>query len=436
MFTDRRDAGRRLAEKLKHYKSCKGVLVLALPRGGAVTGLEIARAIGAPLDVLIVRKIGFPGQLELAIGAVSETGAVVLNQRIISYGGVSKKYIEDEISAQKKEIDRRMRLYRGGRQLEKVEEKTIIIVDDGVATGATMKAAIATLKEEKIERLIVAIPVSPLETADELRAMADEFVCLYTPSDFMAVGNYYQDFTQVTDEEVAEILKESEASKEGDKMAEEKQVKIPVDSVKLEGILTIPKDALSLVIFAHGSGSSRLSPRNRFVAGVLQKAGMGTLLFDLLTAKEDEVYENRFDIPLLTGRLKAATLWAKGQFETAKLKLGYFGASTGTAVALLAATDFGKEIKAIVSRGGRPDLAKDALGKVIAPTFLIVGGEDHVVIELNKKAYDMLKAERQLKIIPGATHLFEEPRALEEVARLAAEWFKKYFITEVKHTGI
>jgi dienelactone hydrolase len=213
-------------------------------------------------------------------------------------------------------------------------------------------------------------------------------------------------------------------------MAEEKQVKIPADSVKLDGILTIPKDARGLVIFAHGSGSSRLSPRNRLVAGVLQKTGMGTLLFDLLTAKEDEVYENRFDIPVLTGRLKATTLWAKGQPETTKLKLGYFGASTGTAVALVAASDFGKEIKAIVSRGGRPDLAWDALGRVISPTLLIVGGEDQVVIGLNKKAYDLIKTEKQLKIIPGATHLFEELGALEEVARLAADWFKKYLIAQ------
>jgi putative phosphoribosyl transferase len=213
-------------------------------------------------------------------------------------------------------------------------------------------------------------------------------------------------------------------------MAEEKQIRIPADSVKLDGILTIPKDTQGLVIFAHGSGSSRLSPRNRFVAGVLQKAGIGTLLFDLLTAKEDEVYENRFDIPLLTGRLKAATIWVKGQTGTAGLKMGYFGASTGTAVALVAAADFGKEIRAVVSRGGRPDLARNALGKVIAPTFLIVGGEDHVVIELNKKAYDLIKTEKQLKIIPGATHLFEEPGALEEVARLAAEWFKKHLIAQ------
>ena len=214
MFPDRRNAGLQLAEKLEHYKHRKGVLVLALPRGGVVTAFEIARSIGAPLDVLIVRKIGFPGQEELAVGAVSETGVVALNKHIISYGGVSEKYIEDEIAEQKEELARRIRLYRGGKPIEKLEDKTIVLVDDGVATGATMKAAIATLKEEKIERLVVAVPVAPQETAEVLRAMADEFICLFTPSDFMAVGDYYRDFAQVTDEEVAEILKESGVLKE------------------------------------------------------------------------------------------------------------------------------------------------------------------------------------------------------------------------------
>ncbi len=211
-------------------------------------------------------------------------------------------------------------------------------------------------------------------------------------------------------------------------MAQETQVKIQTDSVKLDGILIVPQDAKALVIFAHGSGSSRLSPRNRYVAGVLQKEGMATLLFDLLTTMEDEVYENRFDIPLLTERLKAATLWVKEQTDIGKLRTGYFGASTGTAVALIAAAGFGNKITAVVSRGGRPDLAGDALGKVGSPTLLIVGGEDHIVIGLNKKAYERIKAEKQMEIIPGATHLFEEPGALEEAARLAAEWFKKHLI--------
>jgi putative phosphoribosyl transferase len=195
-------------------------------------------------------------------------------------------------------------------------------------------------------------------------------------------------------------------------MAEERQIKIPSDSVKLDGILTVTKDARGLVIFAHGSGSSRWSPRNRFVARVLQEAGIATLLFDLLTADEDEVYENRFDIALLTGRLKAATLWIKEQPDTENLKIGYFGASTGTAVALVAAADFGKGIRAIVSRGGRPDLAGDALEKVLAPTLLIVGGDDRVVIGLNEKAYDQMNAEKGMEIIPGATHLFEESGTL------------------------
>ncbi len=217
MFADRMDGGIQLAKKLKHYKAGKEVLVLALPRGGVVTGFAVACAIDAPLDILIVRKIGFPGQPELAIGAVSETGAVVLNQRIISYGAVTGKYIEDAISAQKEEIVRRIKLYRGGSRIEKLDGKTIILVDDGVATGATIKAAIATLKEEKIGRLVVAVPVSPRDTAGELGAMADEFICLYTPSDFLAVGNYYRDFAQVTDEEVVEILKESEALQKGGK---------------------------------------------------------------------------------------------------------------------------------------------------------------------------------------------------------------------------
>jgi len=211
-------------------------------------------------------------------------------------------------------------------------------------------------------------------------------------------------------------------------MTEERAGKIQIDSIRLDGILSIPEDAKGLVIFAHGSGSSRLSPRNRLVAGVLHKAGMATLLFDLLTTKEDEVYENRFDIPLLTGRLKAATEWVKGEAGISGLKIGYFGASTGTAVALVAAADLEKEIKAVVSRGGRPDLAKDALGRVAAPTFLIVGGEDRAVIEFNNKAYDMIRAEKKLEIIPGATHLFEEPGKLEEVARLAAEWFRKFLV--------
>lgn len=212
MFRDRRDAGRQLAKRLEQYRGQAGVLVLALPRGGVSTGFEIACHLGAPLDVLIVRKIGLPGEPELAIGAVSETGAVILNERIISVYHVSDDYIRAEVSRQKSEISRRLELYRKGRGITGLEGKTIILADDGVATGATMKAAIATLKREEIKRLVVALPVAPPETAKELAQMADELVCLETPEQFMSVGGFYTDFTQVPDEAVVKMLREAEIS--------------------------------------------------------------------------------------------------------------------------------------------------------------------------------------------------------------------------------
>jgi dienelactone hydrolase len=203
-------------------------------------------------------------------------------------------------------------------------------------------------------------------------------------------------------------------------------VHIPVDGVKLEGSLVIPPQACGVVLFAHGSGSSRHSPRNNFVAEVLQEAGVGTLLMDLLTKAEDSVYETRFDIDLLTTRLERATQWLMEQSQSQSLDIGYFGASTGAAAALNAAATFGSSIGAVVSRGGRPDLAMAALPRVESPTLLIVGGLDDVVIELNQRAYERLKAKKHLAVVPGATHLFKEPGTLQEVARLAARWFTEH----------
>ncbi|HEX9725630.1 MAG TPA: dienelactone hydrolase family protein [Vicinamibacteria bacterium] len=203
-------------------------------------------------------------------------------------------------------------------------------------------------------------------------------------------------------------------------------VQIPVDSAALEGALAIPPDASGLTVFAHGSGSSRLSPRNQFVAAELRKEGLATLLFDLLTEREDSDYRRRFDIALLTERLKATTEWLRKNVETSTLPIGYFGASTGAAAALRAAAALGREIGAVVSRGGRVDLAESVLGEVGAPTLLIVGENDDAVLELNRRAYELLQGEKKLAVVAGATHLFEEPGALEEVARLSADWFKKH----------
>ncbi len=213
--------------------------------------------------------------------------------------------------------------------------------------------------------------------------------------------------------------------------AVENTVQLALGKVTLAGSLYVPAGALGLVIFAHGSGSSRLSPRNVFVARELQKSSIGTLLFDLLTTAEetvdDRTAELRFNISFLARRLLEATEWLKARPEARNLKLGYFGASTGAGAALVAAAEKGGQISAVVSRGGRPDMAEAFLAKVEAPTLLIVGGDDFQVIDLNKRALARLQSEKKLVIIPGATHLFEQPGALEQVAQLASEWFGGHF---------
>jgi pimeloyl-ACP methyl ester carboxylesterase len=203
----------------------------------------------------------------------------------------------------------------------------------------------------------------------------------------------------------------------------ENRVSIPVDDVELEGMLDIPGGATGLVVFAHGSGSSRKSPRNNFVAEVIRDRGLGTLLFDLLTEEEDRTRENRFDIPLLTDRLVAVTEWLRDRDATRDLNVGYFGSSTGAASALRAAARLGDDVDAVVSRGGRVDMASEVLGELRVPTLFVVGGADTQVLELNREAYDRLSCERELHVVEGAGHLFEGEGELEEVADVAADWF-------------
>jgi putative phosphoribosyl transferase len=212
-------------------------------------------------------------------------------------------------------------------------------------------------------------------------------------------------------------------------------VTIAAGNVQLAGDLTVPQEATAIVLFAHGSGSSRHSQRNQYVARQLADAGLATLLFDLLTAAEEDedrwTGKFRFDVLLLAHRLSLATKYVRDEPETQELRVGYFGASTGAAAALIAAAALSEIVGAVVSRGGRPDLAADALTEVTAPTLLIVGGDDREVLQLNREAYAQLRCEKRLEIIPGATHLFEEPGALEAVARLASAWFQRFLVERI-----
>ena len=267
--------------------------------------------------------------------------------------------------------------------------------------------------------MVLAVPVASRSALDSLRDVCDEVLCVESPEPFYAVGEWYRDFSQTTDAQVVELLRLAAA----DGLVRDEEVTIPSDGARLAGHLTVPARPVGTVLFAHGSGSSRHSPRNRYVAGVLNRAGLATVLVDLLTMGEELDRSYVFDVPLLAGRLDDARRWVSTQPEVASTRVGFFGASTGAAAALWAAAQPGCDVAAVVSRGGRPDLASPLLPAVTAPTLLIVGGNDDVVLELNRRAQAELRGESRLVVVPGATHLFEEEGALEAVARAAWDWF-------------
>ena len=414
VFTDRVDAGRRLGAALRPFADAD-VVVVGLPRGGVPVAFEVARALDAPLDVVVVRKLGVPFQPELAMGAVGEGGARVLDNDVLRSAGVGEHDLADVEQRERAEVERRARSFRGDRPRVPLRGRTVIVVDDGIATGSTARAACQVVRTQGAARVVLAVPVAPAGIEERMRPDADEVICLSTPRDFYAVGQFYVDFSQVDDTEVERLLAQANSSAA--------EVTVPAGPVQLAGQLTVPDGALGVVAFAHGSGSSRHSPRNRFVAAELNAAGFATLLFDLLTVSEERDRANVFDIELLSRRLLAVTEWLRTQPAVGALPIGYFGASTGAAAALWAAADPAAQVAAVVSRGGRPDLAGEKLALVRAPTLLIVGGADDVVIELNRQAQAQLTCVTRLEIVPGATHLFEEPGALEHVAQLACRWF-------------
>jgi putative phosphoribosyl transferase len=442
LFRNRRDAGQRLAERLASYRDQHPV-VLALPRGGAPVAFEVARELGAPLDVIVVRKLGVPFQPELGMGAVGENGVRVLNENVVRLAGVSNDELAHIEARERAEVEARARRFRGDRAPVPLAGRVAIVVDDGIATGGTARAALRVARAHGAARVVLAVPVAPSDSVRELSEDADEVICLATPEPFFGVGQFYDDFAQVPDEQVVALLDAARATTPqpvAAKVAEhvsddppvdphdqdprDEDVELREDSLRLFGHLTVPPDPSGLVLFAHGSGSSRHSPRNRYVARVLNQDRIATLLFDLLAVDEELDRRNVFDIELLADRLIAATTWAER--EVPGLPIGYFGASTGAGAALWAAAAPGVSVGAVVSRGGRPDLAIPRLAEVRAPTLLIVGGNDDVVVELNREAAQHLRCEHRIEIVPGATHLFEEPGTLDRAAALAASWFSRY----------
>lgn len=422
MFHDRTDAGRKLALRLEHVAG-PGTIVLGLPRGGVPVAYEVARTLHTPLDVLIVRKLGVPWHPELAFGAVGEGGVRVLNDEVIRSTGIAADQVAASEAREQREVQERIERFRPSARRESLHGRTAVIVDDGIATGATAKAACNVARLQGAKHVVLAVPLAPRNWAIENSDIADEIVVYDESLDLGSVGAYYEHFSQVDDETVEKLLREArEATFSG-------EVRIPASETEwMEGHLEVPFGARGMVVFSHGSGSSRMSPRNQSVAARLNSAGFATLLFDLLTPAESDDRERRFDLELLSRRLGATIPWLRSQPRLKDLPIGLFGASTGAAAAIVTATRGKGLIRAIVSRGGRPDLALAHLERLRTPTLFIVGSEDEDVLELNREAIARIGGPYSLSVVHGASHLFEEPGALDAVVDRAVAYFAEHLV--------
>jgi predicted phosphoribosyltransferase/dienelactone hydrolase len=414
-FKNRDEAATKLAEILAPW-SGEPPLVIGFPKAGIPMARTVAHAIGGDLDILLVRKIPHPLQPELTLAAVTEDGNVFLNPDV-AVPTELVRYIESEALAIVRGFQDKRLKYTGGHYVIDVDDRDVVLVDDGVATGTTVLAAAKQLREKGARSITIAAPVV---SADAARRLAQEGIvvrAVVQPEQFGAVEYYYDDFDL-----------DSEAEPSPTFHVESRTIKVEHGANILSAITAVPRRPIGVVVFAHGSGSGRFSPRNQFVADVLNRRNIATVLADLLTEDETLDRGNVFDIELLARRVLELTEWAANDEKLGGLPIGYFGASTGAGAALKAAARSARPVHAVVSRGGRPDLAKGDLRVVASPTLLIVGGEDGVVIDLNKEALAEIPGQKRMAIVNGAGHLFSEPGALEEVSELAADWFESHFL--------
>jgi putative phosphoribosyl transferase len=441
LYADRAAAGKAVATAvaaLGDVTRRRDVVVLGLPRGGIPVARAVADQLGAPLEAIVARKLGVPGLGEVAFGAIAEGRREIVEDSVRWYLGLPRRVVAPIVVRERRELDRRARLYRAGAPLPALRGRTVVLVDDGLASGATLRAAALAVRRERPARLIAAVPVASAMHRDDVRATVDELVATATPEPFETVSVWYDDFAPVTDAEVLRLLGRSsdrsavaaEPSRDG---TDEHEIGILVgrdetgDPGRMIGDLGLPNARpAGLVILAHGGGSSRNSYRNRYLAARLRQAGWVTMRVDLLLEREqaeDAVDgDARFDIPRIATRLLRAVEWAAQESVPGARRIVLFGASTGAAAALVVAATRPDLVIGVVSRGGRVDLAGPALRAVRASVFMIVGGADADTLERTRESAPRLAGPSRLTVIPGAGHTFEEPGALGGVGEHVVRW--------------
>ncbi len=444
LFRDRHAAGEVVAQCLASYRETPNVTVLGMARGGVVVAAPVAVALGAALEVMVARKLGVPGIEEVAFGAIAEGLRGAALDAVHGFIGIPRGVMATVIRKERRELARRVHRYRGSFPLPDLAGRTVIIVDDGLSTGATLKAAGLALRANRPARLVAAVPVATQSGVVELRRVFDDVVAVATPEPFETVSAWYEDFAPVDDAAVLALLGEPVAGADAvGETADERPVSIPVaaglEPAVLAGDLGMPSPDFEvprgLVIFAHGGGSSRRSYRNRYLAGRLRLAGWATLRVDLLLEPEQrtDAAEGavRFDIALITRRLHQATEWAIRQSVPGAERIVLFGASTGAAAAAGVAVALPASVAGLIGRGGRIDLAEVDPVRVRTPALLIVGERDLDTLERTRDIAGRLAGSVSLKVVPGAGHTFEEPGTLGAVGELVVNW-----LTRLHYRGV
>ena len=420
-FRDRKDAGEQLAAVLKQ-KGYVDAVVLGIPRGGLPVAAEVARVLGGTLAVVVARKLGAPGNPELAIGATTASGVAYINTGVAIAVGASQAYIDAEKQRQVQEAQRREELFDGHRR-PNLKDRTVIVVDDGVATGATAIAAIRAMKAAGAKRVVIAVPVGPPEMIDLLGKEADEVVCLDSDPGFWAVGQYYDDFSQVSDEDVRALL---DAYKPRPAAPDPVHVTIKRNNVTLAGILATPtgKGPFPLVIFVHGLGSGKDSPRNVTIATHLVDAGIATLLFDL-SGHGESSRDPHDGVEAYAADLQAAFAWATTAPEVKNDAIGIAGSSLGATVAVLALAESRVKPRTMVLRA--PPVEAEDFRRINVPSLVLIGSLDplRTSVEWGVIACPKLT----LSIVEGASHLFEEPGTLGQALSRTVDWFVAQLLT-------